>query len=171
MVVKGTATGTITSGDGTYVLDAPSPGDTLVFSFVGFVPQEVPVAGRSTIDVALGEDVSRLDEVVVVGYGTQQKRDITGAVSRVTSEDLNRVPVTTSFSQALQGQAAGVQVMSSGRRDRLAHTRPHPRGLLRLVGYGAPLDHRRHARDGRRDRHRALARRRRQPGPPRRHQP
>ena len=114
VVVKGTTIGTITSGDGTYTLDAPSPGDTLIFSFVGFVPQEVPIANRSTIDVALGEDVGRLDEVVVVGYGTQQKRDITGAVSRITAEDLNRVPVTTSFSQALQGQAAGVQVMSSG---------------------------------------------------------
>ena len=114
VVVKGTTVGTITTTSGAYSLNAPSPSDTLVFSFIGFEPQEVPIAGRSTIDVVLGEDVSRLDEVVVVGYGTQQKRDITGAVSRVTSEDLNRVPVTTSFSQALQGQAAGVQVMSSG---------------------------------------------------------
>ncbi len=111
VMVKGTNRGTITDIDGEYRIDAPDDG-TLVFSFIGFEQQEVPIGGRSVVDIQLKEDVGRLDEVVVVGYGSKVKRDITGAVSSVKSEELEKVPLP-SFDQALQGQAAGVNVSSS----------------------------------------------------------
>ena len=79
----GTAIGTITDAEGTYTLTAPSPGDTLLLSFVGFEPAVAPIAGRSVVDVALAEDVSALNEVLVVGYGTQTRSDVTGVVLKL----------------------------------------------------------------------------------------
>ena len=109
--VKGTQTGTITDIDGSYSIDAPADG-VLVFSFVGFTDAEESVAGRSTIDLAMAVG-ELLDEVVVTGYSTQRKRDITGAVAVIDSDDLNEV-VATSFNQKLQGKVTGVQVSTSG---------------------------------------------------------
>ncbi len=108
--VKGTSRGTQTDASGTYSLDA-SPTSTLVFSFVGLVPQEVVVGTRSTIDVQLTADTRTLSEVVVTGYGTQSKRNLTGNIAKVTGAEIANTPVTT-FEQALQGRAAGVQVTS-----------------------------------------------------------
>ena len=112
VVVRGTTVGTVTDVDGTYALDAPSPDDTLAFSFVGFVPQEIPIAGRSTIDVALAPDVEALDEVVVVAYGETEQANVTGSVARVEAENFEEAPVL-GFEQALAGKAAGVQVRQS----------------------------------------------------------
>ena len=109
VVVKGTTIGTTTDADGRYRLDAPEPTDTLVFSFVGFLSQEVPVAGQSEIDVALAVDNVALDEVVVVGYGAVRKSDLTGSVSSIDVEELN-AGVTNSVDQLIAGRAAGVQV-------------------------------------------------------------
>ena len=83
VLVMGTAIGTITDAEGTYTLTAPSPGDTLLLSFVGFEPAVAPIAGRSVVDVALDEDVSALNEVLVVGYGTQTRSDVTGVVLKL----------------------------------------------------------------------------------------
>src|SRR5690606_29184305 len=94
--------------NGNYSLNVPE-GSTLVFSFIGFETQRIEVGDRSVIDVALTEDMASLDEVVVVGYGTQKKSDLTGSVSSVSSDDLNAFP-TTNVLQALTGRAAGVQV-------------------------------------------------------------
>ncbi|MBK6267280.1 TonB-dependent receptor [Marivirga sp. S37H4] len=101
--------GTVTDLDGNYSLSAQK-GDVLVFSFVGFSNTEITVGNQSTIDVEMIMDIASLSEVVVVGYGTQVKREITGSISKVDSEDINEFP-TPSFEAALQGRAAGVQVV------------------------------------------------------------
>ncbi|AHM58385.1 TonB-dependent receptor plug [Flammeovirgaceae bacterium 311] len=112
VVVKGTSIGTVTDMNGQYNINVPDPGDTLVFSFVSFIPKEVPVNSRTTLNVTLEEDLEELDEVVVVGYGTVKKSDLTGSVSKVKPEEINSFP-TTSVLQALSGRASGVQVLQS----------------------------------------------------------
>ncbi|TRX59941.1 TonB-dependent receptor [Fulvivirga sp. M361] len=108
IIIKGTATGTITDFDGNYNLDA-DVGQVLIFSFVGFSSEEVTVGSNPVIDVSLSPDIKALQEVVVVGYGTQQRRDITGSVTSISSKKIKDLPVT-SFENAIQGQLAGVQV-------------------------------------------------------------
>lgn len=112
VAIEGTNTGTITDADGEYSLTVPGPDATLVFSFVGYQSRRVTVGDQATINVQLQEDVAALDEVVVVGYGTQERRDVTGAVATVDGDDISRIP-TPSVTQALQGQIAGVQVTPS----------------------------------------------------------
>jgi TonB-dependent starch-binding outer membrane protein SusC len=104
--VKGTTNGTTTSANGTYQLNVPA-NSTLVFSFIGLVSQEVEVGNRTTIDVRMRADLKELGEVVVVGYGTQQKRDITGSIAQIKGTEIASLPVQ-SFEQGLQGRAAGV---------------------------------------------------------------
>ncbi len=112
ILVKNTVTGTTTTEEGTYSLNVPTDKSILVYSFIGYVTQEVPVNGKTTIDISLVEDLQNLEQVVVVGYGTVKKSDLTGSVVSVSSTDLKAVPVAT-FDQALQGRAAGVQVVQS----------------------------------------------------------
>lgn len=101
--VKGTSTGTITDLNGKYTLNV-STGQTLVFSYIGFMEQQV-VATKPVINVVLKEDTKTLDEVVVVGYGTMKRSDLTGSVVSVTGDELKK-SVVTSLDQALQGRAA-----------------------------------------------------------------
>ncbi len=110
--VKGTDAGTVTNLDGEYSLRIPSSSDTLVFSFVGFEEQEIPVAGRSRIDVRLETDQLALDEVVVIGYGTVRRADLTGSVGSVKTGEIQELPIT-SVEQAIQGRAAGVQIVQN----------------------------------------------------------
>ncbi|WP_343486704.1 TonB-dependent receptor [Allomuricauda sp. d1] len=113
VIVKGTTTGVQTDFDGNYTLtDAPSDG-TLVFSYIGFSPQEIAVNGQATINASLQEDTQSLDEVVVIGYGTQKKADLTGSIATVKTEEIARTPSGAPM-QALQGKVAGLQVVSSG---------------------------------------------------------
>jgi TonB-linked SusC/RagA family outer membrane protein len=107
--VKGTTVGALTDVSGKYVLSVPVKNNTLVFSYVGFKTQEIEIAGKKTIDCILAQDLFKVDEVVVVAYGTQQKRDITGSVSTVKGDAIKNSPVQ-SFDQALQGKAAGVSI-------------------------------------------------------------
>lgn len=109
VTVKGTVTGTVTDIDGQYALNVPDENSVLVFSFVGYETQEVPVNGRSVINMTMEEDIGTLDEIVVVGYGTVRKSDLTGAVSSVKNEDLN-VGAISSVDEALKGRIAGVQI-------------------------------------------------------------
>jgi len=109
---KGTTNGTITDMDGQYSLNITSDQSVIVFSLIGMTTQELPVNGRSTIDVVMEEEVQKLDDVVVVGYGSVQKSDLTGAVGSVKMEDLPMKPAN-SVDGLLQGQSAGVQVVSS----------------------------------------------------------
>ncbi|WP_224491321.1 SusC/RagA family TonB-linked outer membrane protein [Robertkochia flava] len=112
VLVKGTTIGTQTDFDGNYTLDnVPSDG-VLVFSYVGFISREVPVNGQTTINVTLQEDAQALDEVVVIGYGTQAVQDATGAVDVVSSDDFQK-GVISSPEQLIQGKTAGVQITQS----------------------------------------------------------
>ncbi|MFY0627233.1 MAG: TonB-dependent receptor [Reichenbachiella sp.] len=112
VLVKGSSTGTVTDLDGKFSISAGSS-DVLVISFIGYTTQEVAVGGKSVIDVSLEVDAEQLDEVVVVGYGTQKRAEVTGAIASVDSEILNAVPTAT-VDQALQGRAAGVTVINNG---------------------------------------------------------
>jgi len=108
ILVKGTTTGTTTDIDGEYSLSVPD-GATLQFSYIGFQTTEVVVGNQTVVNVTLQVDLSELEEVVVVGYGTQTRREVTGAISSVKSEELEKMSVQ-SFDQALQGRAPGVVV-------------------------------------------------------------
>ena len=111
VIVKGTATGATSGADGRYSIQA-GPDATLEFSFIGYKKQEVPVGTRSAIDVVLEEDALMVDDVVVIGYGTQSRRTITAAVSKVDGEKLAGAPVN-SIGDALKGRVGGVRVSSA----------------------------------------------------------
>ncbi len=111
VLVKGTTIGTVTGVDGRYTLDIPSGGSVLVFSFIGYLTEEVVVGGRTTIDVMLRQDVTTLNEVVVVG-AVMKKSDLTGAVAALEGEKLVEVP-TASITQAMAGRMSGVLIQSS----------------------------------------------------------
>ncbi len=108
VVIQGSNTGTSTDFDGNFEISA-SPEDVLVFSYVGFINQEEVVGNRQVINITLTEDSQSLEEVVVVAYGTAAKKDVTGAVSTISSEDITSFPATN-IDQAMQGKTSGVQV-------------------------------------------------------------
>ncbi len=111
--VKGTTFGTITDVEGTYRITVNnSQKDTLTFSFIGYITEEIPVNGRGIIDIQLTPSLEKLDEVVVIGYGTMRKRDLSGAVASVNADQLRDIPVS-STAQALTGRLAGVQITTS----------------------------------------------------------
>lgn len=112
IVAENTSIGTITDFEGSYELTVSDETSTLVFSYTGYVDQKVEILGRSIINIILQVNVTLLDEVVVVGYGKQKKSDITGAVSTVNVEDVQKIP-TADVATALQGQAAGVNVTAA----------------------------------------------------------
>jgi TonB-dependent starch-binding outer membrane protein SusC len=112
VVVKGTTQGTVTDSDGNYSLSNVQDDAILVFSFVGLKTQEIPVNGRTEISVIMVEEAIGLDEVVAIGYGSVKKRDLTGSVSSVKSEELQSIP-TAQLSRAMQGRVAGVQVLQN----------------------------------------------------------
>ncbi|WP_439489518.1 SusC/RagA family TonB-linked outer membrane protein [Algoriphagus sp.] len=112
ILVKGTATGTTSDLDGKYTISSP-PDGTLIFSFIGYNPTEIVVGNQSVIDANLTPDLSDLEEVVVVGYGTAKKSQLTGAISSVGSKEIQELPITDAR-QALQGRAAGVDVTQAG---------------------------------------------------------
>lgn len=107
--IKGSTGGTVTSIDGAFRLNVPDESTILVVSFIGYESKEVAVGSATSINVTLREDVQALEEVVVVGYGTQKKANLTGAVSSISSKEISSRPIT-SASQALQGQASGVWI-------------------------------------------------------------
>jgi TonB-dependent starch-binding outer membrane protein SusC len=111
VILKGTTTGTTTNPEGRYTLSVPdaSAGGTLIFSYIGYTTEEVPINGRTEINISLVQDIKSLSEVVVVGYGTQKKSDLTGSITSISGEQLKEIPLT-SLDQGLSGRAAGVQV-------------------------------------------------------------
>ncbi len=111
VISKGTTLGAVTDFDGSYSIEIV-PGATLVFSFVGFSPKEVRVNDQTLINVQLGESTTELDEVIVVGYGTQRKRNLTGSIAKIDGSQITETPVST-FAAGLQGKAAGVQIIQS----------------------------------------------------------
>lgn len=139
VVVQGTTTGTQTDFDGNYTLNNVDANAILVISYIGYKTQEVPVNGRSTIDVTLEEDAEALDEVVIIGYGTTTVKDATGAVAAVTSEDFNK-GVIASPEELIQGKTAGVQITQTSGE-------PGAGVQLRIRGRRAPC-HQRHGHGG-----------------------
>ncbi len=113
--IKGTTRGTVTDMSGNYSISVDGPTDVLIFSYVGYDSKEETVGDRSSINETLSEQATQLQDVVVIGYGTVKKNDLTGSVAVVSSEDLNRIPAS-SFSKALQGRASGVLVSNTSGR-------------------------------------------------------
>ncbi|MDN5202188.1 TonB-dependent receptor [Fulvivirgaceae bacterium BMA10] len=109
VLVKGTNVGTITDSNGNYKLIVPDGATTLVFSYVGYISEEIEIGDRSTIDINLTPDISTLSEVVVIGYGTQKKVNLTGAVGTVSSEEIQARPVTN-VQELLQGKTPGLNI-------------------------------------------------------------
>ncbi|MCC5935821.1 MAG: TonB-dependent receptor [Lunatimonas sp.] len=127
VLLKGTSTGTVTDIDGEYRINVPNNEAVLVFSFLGYTNKEEVVGTRSTLNVSLAQAVSGLDEVVITGYGAQSRRDITGAVTSVDTDDLLAIPATT-FAQQLQGRAAGVTIINDAT--------PGGGATVRIRGFG-----------------------------------
>ncbi len=137
VIIKGTSQGTVTGIEGEYSIDVPGPETVLVFSSVGFVQEEVTVGNQSVIDLALTPDITALEEIVVIGYGTQKKTDLTGSVSTIDPNDLVGQP-NARIDQILQGRATGVQVtQTSGKPG--AGTVIRVRGGNSIVGNNEPL--------------------------------
>jgi TonB-linked SusC/RagA family outer membrane protein len=137
VIVKGTSQGTVTDFEGNYSVNVPEDNGILVYSSVGYISQEVTVGNRSVIDLTLEPDVKALEEIVVVGYGTVKKSDLTGSVSSVKTEEIKDMPLA-SFDQGLQGRAAGVQVtQTSGQPGAVASIRI--RGGNSIQGGNEPL--------------------------------
>ncbi|WP_053976178.1 SusC/RagA family TonB-linked outer membrane protein [Mangrovimonas xylaniphaga] len=110
VLIKGTTSGTATDFDGNYQLNVNN-GDVIVFSYVGYITQEITYTGQSTLNVSMVEDAAKLDEVVIIGYGAVKKDDLTGTADMVTSEDFNKGPIV-SAQQLITGKVAGVSITS-----------------------------------------------------------
>lgn len=136
IIETGTTNGVMTDFNGNYTIEIPANG-TLQISYIGFASQQIQVQGQSTINIALEVEASALEEVVVVGYGTQRKKDLTGSVSVVSTEDFQMQPVTR-VDQVLQGRASGVQVtQASGAPG--GESRVRIRGANSVLGNNDPL--------------------------------
>ncbi|WP_318308058.1 SusC/RagA family TonB-linked outer membrane protein [Flagellimonas crocea] len=126
VIVKGTTNGTQTDFDGNYSITAPSDA-TLIFSYVGFKTVEIPVNGNATLDVTMQEDAAALDEVVVTGYGSQTRGELTGSVGTVDVAEATKTPVVNA-AEALQGRVSGVTITNNGS--------PGSTPVVRIRGYG-----------------------------------
>ncbi|HEY4785523.1 MAG TPA: SusC/RagA family TonB-linked outer membrane protein, partial [Bacteroidales bacterium] len=134
--IKGTNIGTVTDVDGNFSVEV-TDNDVLVISYLGFLSDEVSVAGQTSIDVKLVNDISQLDEVVVIGYGSVKRKDLTGSVSSITGAELRKT-VPTTFDQALQGKVAGVMVQQiSGQPGGGVSVQVH--GVSSISGSNSPL--------------------------------
>ncbi|WP_198424826.1 SusC/RagA family TonB-linked outer membrane protein [Spirosoma endbachense] len=137
VLVKGTQRGTVTDKDGAYRLSVPDGVATLTFSFVGYVSQDVTVSNQTVVNITLKPETKSLDEVVVVGYGTARKRDLTGAMTSVTAKDFNKGNFT-SPDQLIQGKVSGVQILNNSGQPGGAAT-VKIRGNSAITGSGQPL--------------------------------
>src|SRR5688500_3582064 len=136
VLLKGSNTGTITDAEGKYSINAPADG-MLIFSFIGYRMVEVPIGGRSQVDLVMEEDITTLEQVVVIGYGTQEKQDITGAVSVIGEEAFESRP-NSQFGNLIQGKTAGVQVISPSGKPSAGFSL-RVRGTSSIAGSSEPL--------------------------------
>jgi TonB-linked SusC/RagA family outer membrane protein len=128
VAVKGfTSIGGSTDTEGKFTLKVPENANSLVFSFIGYVAKEVTIGNQTEINVQLASDISALEEIIVTGYGSQSKRDITGSVTTVNAKDLQSVPATT-FAQQLQGRASGLNIVNDAT--------PGGNATVRIRGFG-----------------------------------
>lgn len=136
IIVKGSNINTVSNFDGTYTIKAPASG-ILVYSFIGYKAKEIPVSNKSKIDVLLEEDLNNLKEVVVVGYGTMKRGDLTGAVSSINSAAVSQ-SVSTTIDQVLQGRAAGVNIQQNNGAPG-ASSSVRIRGISSITGSNEPI--------------------------------
>src|SRR5690554_4465584 len=137
IILQGTTVGTITDSNGFYMIEVPGPTGTLEFSFIGYITNQVSFNGSGTVNVILQEDIQGLEEVVVMGYGTQRKTDVTGSVSAISTREFAEQPITR-VDQVLQGRAAGVQVTQAGGAPG-GDVRVRIRGANSVLGNNDPL--------------------------------
>lgn len=137
IAIQGNSGGTITDFDGRFTLDEVDPNATLVFSYIGYITQKVTVGNQQVLNVQLKEDNQTLEEVVVIGYGVQKKRDMTGSVASIKSKDITAIPTTNAL-EALQGKVAGLDLTTSSGQ---AGSTPNftIRGERSLTASNAPL--------------------------------
>lgn len=138
VLLKGTTTGTAADANGAYTLDTPDDTGTLVISSVGFTALEVPISGRTTVDVTMRTDVKSLNEVVVVGYGTQRRAEVTSAVSTVKAEDFNQGGTRNAL-DLIQGKVAGLTITRTEGNNPNSSPRIQLRGAVSLSGDLSPL--------------------------------
>lgn len=138
VIVKGTTRGTTTDADGNYTLTGIHPGETLVFSFVGMKPQEIPVAGKAQINMTMEEEAVGLEEVVAIGYGEKRRVNMTGSVASVSSEVLESRPITNTVT-AIQGVMPGLTVQRSSGQPGSEGFDLNIRGLSSTNGGNTPL--------------------------------
>lgn len=138
VLIKGTTQGTVTDVDGKYVISVPDQGAVLVFSFIGFAKLEVPVNGRTTIDVSLEEDVQRLNEVVVIGYGTVKREELTSSVVSVNQKDFISGAVNDPI-QMIDGKVAGLTMGTAAAADPNAGSSLQIRGVASINAGTGPL--------------------------------
>ncbi len=127
ITIKGTSRGTVTDTQGRYSINAMG-NDTLIFTFIGFKTEIIPINKRTTVDVEMIDDIQSLSEVVIIGYGTMKKSDVTGAIVSVKAEDMS-ISANTNVAQMMQGRAAGVQILQQSAQ---------PGGALKILVRGAP---------------------------------
>lgn len=137
VLIEGTSNGTATDTNGSYTLSNVQPDATLVFSYVGYTIQKIPVNGQGTINVSMTEDTQALQEIVIVGYSTQTKTTVTGSVSTLDAEEIKSVPVPN-VSQTLAGRVAGVSMRPNGGAPGGDNPDIHIRGIV-TTGNNAPL--------------------------------
>ena len=135
VTIKGQSIGTITDIDGRFIINAPANA-ILRITYIGYIPQEIKVENKRELKIILKEDTETLDEVVVVGYGVQKKSDVTGAMIRVNSDELNSRPAANAF-EAMQGKAAGVDIVSNERPGEIGTI--NVRGVRSLSASNTPL--------------------------------
>ncbi|MCC5929656.1 MAG: TonB-dependent receptor [Cyclobacteriaceae bacterium] len=150
VVVKGTTLGSVTDINGNYIIDVPGPETILVFSSVGYLTEEIRVGNRTSINVELAMDVTSLEEIVVIGYGTVKKSDLTGSVVSIRDEDLTAIPVTNAL-EVMQGKVPGLDLTKSSgqagaglnftiRGNRSLNAGNQPLILVDGIIYGSTMD-------------------------------
>jgi TonB-dependent starch-binding outer membrane protein SusC len=137
ILIQGTTSGTVTDADGDYTINVPGPEAILIFSYIGYKTQEIRVGQQSQIDISLDPDISTLGEIVVTGYGTQKRSDLTGAITSIPSREITELPLAR-VDQALQGRTSGVYVLNTDGAPG-GETMIRIRGLNSINGGNEPL--------------------------------
>jgi TonB-linked SusC/RagA family outer membrane protein len=139
ILVEGTMQGVITDGLGKYSLGIEDQNVVLIFSYVGYISEKVAVSGKSVIDVKLSADIKQLEEVVVIGYGTQKRKELTSAITSVRKEDFNKGPIANSPLQLVQGKIPGLGISRSNGGDPMQEIQMQIRGVSTVMGNRSPL--------------------------------
>ena len=137
IVISGTTQGAVTDVDGNYTITVPGPDAILVFTSIGYASQNITVGNQTTINVTLVEDVQALDEIVVIGFGTQKKKDLTSAISNVKSEEFNKGSINNA-AQLVQGKVAGLSITKPGGNPNQGYTM-RLRGMSTIGANTQPL--------------------------------